>query len=70
MDLSLSESQLTYLDTVRKFVKNEITPHILELEKVIFSPGTSLTEPGKPAFLIYVFRNLCRVMKLMQSRQP
>jgi acyl-CoA dehydrogenase len=33
MDLSLNESQLTYLDTVRKFVKNEITPHILELEK-------------------------------------
>jgi acyl-CoA dehydrogenase len=33
MDLSLNENQLTYLDTVRKFVKNEITPHILELEK-------------------------------------
>jgi acyl-CoA dehydrogenase len=33
MDLSLNENQLTYLDTVRKFVKNEITPHILDLEK-------------------------------------
>jgi len=35
--LSLNENQLTYLDTVRKFVKNEITPHILDLEKVMFS---------------------------------
>ena len=33
MDLSLNENQLSYLDTVRKFVKNEITPHILDLEK-------------------------------------
>ena len=33
MDFSLNESQLSYLDTVRKFVKNEITPHIIELEK-------------------------------------
>ncbi len=33
MDFSLNESQLSYLDTVRKFVKNEITPHILEMEK-------------------------------------
>jgi acyl-CoA dehydrogenase len=33
MDLSLNENQLEYLDTVRKFVKNEITPHILDLEK-------------------------------------
>ena len=33
MDLSFTENQLMYLDTVRKLVKNEITPHILELEK-------------------------------------
>ena len=33
MDLSFSENQLEYLETVRKLVKNEITPHILELEK-------------------------------------
>jgi len=33
MDLSFSENQLMYLDTVRKLVKNSITPHILELEK-------------------------------------
>ena len=33
MDLSFSENQLMYLDSVRKLVKNSITPHILELEK-------------------------------------
>jgi len=33
MDFNFSENQLMYLDTVRKFVKNEITPHILEMEK-------------------------------------
>jgi len=33
MDFSLNENQLSYLDTVRKFVKNEITPNILEMEK-------------------------------------
>lgn len=33
MDLSFNENQLLYVETVRKLVKNEITPHILELEK-------------------------------------
>ncbi len=33
MDFSLSDNQLMYVDTVRKLVKNEITPHILEMEK-------------------------------------
>lgn len=33
MDFSLNENQLSYLETVRKLVKNEITPHILEMEK-------------------------------------
>ncbi len=33
MDLSYSDNQLMYLDTVRKLVKNDITPHVLELEK-------------------------------------
>ncbi|HNZ65169.1 MAG TPA: acyl-CoA dehydrogenase family protein [Smithella sp.] len=33
MDFSLTESQLSYLATARKFVKNEITPRILEMEK-------------------------------------
>ncbi len=33
MDFSLNENQLMYVDTVRKLVKNEITLHILEMEK-------------------------------------
>jgi acyl-CoA dehydrogenase len=33
MDLSFTDNQLMYLETVRKLVKNSITPHILELEK-------------------------------------
>ncbi|MEN6622835.1 MAG: acyl-CoA dehydrogenase family protein [Smithella sp.] len=33
MDFGLNENQLMYVDTVRKLVKNEITPHILEMEK-------------------------------------
>ncbi|MEN6469449.1 MAG: acyl-CoA dehydrogenase family protein [Smithella sp.] len=33
MDLNYSENQIMYLETVRKLVKNSITPHILELEK-------------------------------------
>jgi len=33
MDFSLNENQLNYLETVRKLVKNDITPHILEMEK-------------------------------------
>jgi acyl-CoA dehydrogenase len=33
MDFSLNENQLNYLETVRKLVKNGITPHILEMEK-------------------------------------
>ncbi len=33
MDFSLNENQLMYVETVRKLVKNEITPHILEMEK-------------------------------------
>ena len=33
MDFKLNENQSMYVDTVRKLVKNEITPHILEMEK-------------------------------------
>ena len=33
MDFSLNENQLMYVDTVRKLVKNEISTHILEMEK-------------------------------------
>ncbi len=38
MDLSFSETQIQYVETVRKLVKNEITPHILELEKAHHFP--------------------------------
>lgn len=33
MDLSFTENQLLYVETVRKLVKNEIAPRILEMEK-------------------------------------
>ena len=33
MDLGFSENQLLYVDTVRRLVKNEISPRILEMEK-------------------------------------
>ncbi len=33
MDFSLNENQINYLETVHKLVKNDITPHILEMEK-------------------------------------
>ncbi|MDD2671470.1 MAG: acyl-CoA dehydrogenase family protein [Syntrophales bacterium] len=33
MDFNLNENQQSYVDMVRKFVRNEILPHILELEK-------------------------------------
>jgi acyl-CoA dehydrogenase len=33
MDLNYNENQLLYVETVRKLVKNGITPHILEMEK-------------------------------------
>jgi len=33
MDFNLNENQLMYVESVRKLVKNEITPHILEMEK-------------------------------------
>jgi len=47
MDLSFSENQLLYLATVRKLVKNEITPHILDLEKAHGFHGRLSTRPGK-----------------------
>ncbi|MCK7511854.1 MAG: acyl-CoA dehydrogenase family protein [Desulfobacterales bacterium] len=51
MDFSLNENQLTYLDTVRKFVKNEITPHILEMEKEpYFSVGHYQQGMGNRAY--------------------
>ena len=54
MDLSLNENQLTYLDTVRKFVKNEITPHILDLEKGHVFPWNIINKAWETGLL-----NLC-----------
>ena len=54
MGLSLNESQLTYLDTVRRFVKNEITPHILELEKGHVFPWDIINKAWETGIL-----NLC-----------
>lgn len=33
MDFSLNENQLMYVETVGKFVRNEISPHVLEMER-------------------------------------
>jgi acyl-CoA dehydrogenase len=33
MDFTLTDSQQMYVDTVNKFVKNEIIPHVMELDK-------------------------------------
>ena len=54
MDLSLNENQLTYLETVRKFVKNEITPHILDLEKGHVFPWDIINKAWETGIL-----NLC-----------
>ena len=54
MDLSLNENQLSYLDTVRKFVKNEITPHILDLEKGHIFPWDIINKAWETGLL-----NLC-----------
>jgi len=51
MDFSLNESQLSYLDTVRKFVKNEITPHILELEKGHVFPWDIINKAWKTGLI-------------------
>jgi len=54
MDFSLNESQLSYLDTVRKFVKNEITPRILEMEKEHVFPWDIINKAWKTGLI-----NLC-----------
>lgn len=33
MDFSLTDQQQMYVETVRRFVKNEITPRVMELER-------------------------------------
>lgn len=54
MDFSLTESQLSYLDTARKFVKNEITPCILEMEKEHVFPWDIINKAWKTGLI-----NLC-----------
>ena len=51
MDLSLSESQLSYLDTVRKFVKNEIAPRILEMEEEHLFPWDIINKAWKTGLI-------------------
>lgn len=51
MDFSLNESQLSYLDTVRKFVKNEITPRILEMEKEHVFPWGIINKAWKTGLI-------------------
>jgi acyl-CoA dehydrogenase len=54
MDFSFSENQLMYLETVRKFVKNEITPHILEMEKAHTFPWSIINKAWETGII-----NLC-----------
>ena len=54
MDFTLDESQLAYLDTARKFVKNEITPHILEMEKEHVFPWEIINKAWETGLI-----NLC-----------
>ena len=51
MDFSLNESQLSYRDTVRKFVKNEITPHILDMEKENVFPWGIINKAWKTGLI-------------------
>ncbi len=51
MDFSLNESQLSYLDTVRRFVKNEIAPRILEMEKEHFFPWDIINKAWKTGLI-------------------
>ncbi len=54
MDLSFSDNQLMYVETVRKLVKNSITPHILELEKAHRFPWSIIETAWKMGIV-----NLC-----------
>jgi len=44
MDFTLSENQQMYVDMVSKFVKNEIIPHVLELDKSHKFPWDVITK--------------------------
>ncbi|MGA2525650.1 MAG: acyl-CoA dehydrogenase family protein [Smithellaceae bacterium] len=54
MDFSLNENQLAYLDTVRKLVKNGITPYILEMEKAHKFPWVIINKAWEMGII-----NLC-----------
>ncbi|HOW56440.1 MAG TPA: acyl-CoA dehydrogenase family protein [Smithellaceae bacterium] len=54
MDFSLNENQLMYVETVRKFVKNEITPDILKMEKAHKFPWGIISKAWELGIL-----NLC-----------
>ncbi len=44
MDFTLSENQQMYVDTVSRFVKNEIIPHVLELDRSHKFPWNVITK--------------------------
>jgi acyl-CoA dehydrogenase len=54
MDFSLNENQLMYVDTVRKLVKNEISTHILEMEKAHTFPWDIINKAWEMGII-----NLC-----------
>ncbi len=54
MDFDLSDSQQMYVDMVRKFVKNEITPHVMMLDKKHTFPWNILKKAWELGIL-----NLC-----------
>jgi acyl-CoA dehydrogenase len=54
MDFSLNENQLMYIDTVRKLVKNGITPYILEMEKSHRFPWRTISKAWEMGII-----NLC-----------
>ncbi len=54
MDFSLSENQLMYVDTVQKLVKNEISTHILEMEKAHTFPWGIINQAWEMGII-----NLC-----------
>jgi len=51
MDFNLSESQRSYLDMVRRFVKNEILPRILEMEKEHVFPWEIINKAWKTGLI-------------------
>jgi acyl-CoA dehydrogenase len=54
MDFSLNENQLMYVDTVRKLMKNEISTHILEMEKAHTFPWEIINKAWEMGII-----NLC-----------